>query len=76
MKKAREIIHQRVKLIVFGATKSGKSTFLKNLTQMKGSFLSGVQKETSNFWQFMVSPESSEKSIIFTEISTDGTKID
>ena len=74
MKKAREILDQRVKLAVLGPTKAGKSTLLRELTFMKGCFLSGV--DTINFWKFKVSTEPMENHIIFTEISADGTKID
>ena len=76
MKKAREILDQRVKLAVLGPINAGKSTLLRLLTDMKGCFLSGVERETSNFWKFKVSTEPMENPIIFTEISADGTKID
>jgi ATPase subunit of ABC transporter with duplicated ATPase domains len=55
MKKAREILNQRVKIAALGPTKAGKSTLLRLLTDMKGCFLSGVERQTSNFWKFKVS---------------------
>jgi ABC-type phosphate/phosphonate transport system ATPase subunit len=55
MKKAREILDQRVKLAVLGPTKAGKSTLLRVLTQMNGCFLSNTMLETTNFWKFKVS---------------------
>ena len=76
MKKAREILDQRVKLAVLGPTNAGKSNLLRVLTQMNGCFLSNTMLETTNFWKFKVSTEPMENPIIFTEISADGTKID
>jgi hypothetical protein len=38
--------------LAFGPTKGGKSTFLRNITNMKGCFLSATERETSHFWRF------------------------
>ena len=44
--------NQHYDLIVIGNTNSGKSTFLNNLTGMKGFFNTSVSRETSCFWRF------------------------
>ena len=76
MKKATEILDQRIKLAVLGPTKAGESFLLRELTFMKGCFLSGFERGTTNFCKFKVSTEPMKNPIIFTEISADDTKID
>ena len=56
-KKQRE---KRYKFVAFGPTKGGKSTFLRLITNMKGCFLSAVERETSHFWRFKESKLPSE----------------
>ena len=68
--KSRAIKSKRYKLAVFGQTKSGRSTLLRNLTKMRGLFLSGVEKESSGFCEFKEC--KSDKPFIFTETSLDG----
>jgi len=53
---------ERYKLVAFGPTKGGKSTFLRLITNMKGCFLSAVERETSHFWKFKESNHSSAES--------------
>ena len=52
LKKSRQLLSSTCKLVVYGPTKGGKSTFLRQITGMDGFFLSGVEKETSNFWTY------------------------
>jgi ABC-type nitrate/sulfonate/bicarbonate transport system ATPase subunit len=38
--------------VTLGPTKGGKSTFLRLITNMKGCYLSGVERETTHFGRF------------------------
>ena len=50
VEKTKKQRDKRYKLVAFGPTKGGKSTFLRLITNMKGCFLSAVERETSHFW--------------------------
>jgi hypothetical protein len=56
----------RYKLLAFGPTKGGKSTFLRYITNMKGCFLSAVERETSHFWRFKEQNHPVDLQKIFT----------
>ena len=49
--KRRRAIYE---LVVIGNTNVGKSSFLNNLTGMKGFFNTSVTRETTCFWKFRV----------------------
>lgn len=71
-KASRKLIDSTYKISAFGPTKGGKSTFFRNLTNMKGFFLSGIEKETSHFWKFKES--KIDPPISLTEIPDDVKK--
>jgi hypothetical protein len=56
--------------MVFGPTKGGKSTFLRDLTEIE-FFFTGTEKETSNFWNILENREQSEIPIHTTEVFED-----
>lgn len=40
--------------MIIGITKSGKSTLAEKLTNMRGFFNKGVEKETSLMWHYKI----------------------
>ena len=61
---------------MLGPTKGGKSTFLRELTLMKGFFLSGTERVTTTFWKFLECRDEMFNNIILTEVPQLGQKKD
>ena len=60
--------------MVIGNTNAGKSTFLSNITGMKGFFNTNVTRETTCFWRFRTQVDLETKfrlSITVTDTKTD-----
>jgi ABC-type polar amino acid transport system ATPase subunit len=66
VKQTNEKREKRYKLVALGPTKGGRSTFLRQITNMKGCFLSAVERETTHFWRFKEQGHSAELNKSFT----------
>ncbi len=53
-KKIKRLFDEKFEIAPFGATNSGKSTLLLQITKMKGFFNIAETRETSTMWRFQL----------------------